>query len=415
MSTPPNVPLLDLKAQHAAIRDEIHAAVDEVIDSQYFILGPKVGELECAVAGYCGSTYAVGCASGSDAILLALRALEIGPGDEVICPSYTFFATGGYIHNAGATPVFVDIDPVTCNLDPEGVRAAAGKCRNLKAIMPVHLFGQCADMDALLEIGREFGVPIVEDAAQAIGARDATGARAGTRGTLGCFSFFPTKNLGAHGDGGIVTTNDEALAERLMMLRNHGSRVKYHHDFVGYNSRLDALQAAVLKVKLPHLDSWSAGRRENAALYDRLFAEAGATTSAKGWQDDALPLVTPAPATGKAEHIYNQYVIRVPAEHRDALRQHLNEHQIGTEIYYPIPLHLQKCFASLGYRKGDLPQSERVALESIALPIFAELTDEQQKHVAETIITYLRTHAAPGTHAAPATSGQRANRSRTAV
>lgn len=387
------VPLLDLKAQYATIKDDVRAAIDEVVESQYFILGPTVEKLEQQVAAYCGAKHAIGCASGSDAILLAMLALDIGPGDEVICPSYTFFASGGYVTRAGATPVYADIDPVTYNVDPDSVRAVAKNCRNLKAIMPVHLFGQCADMDAMLELGREFGVPVVEDAAQAIGARDQRGEIAGTRGTIGCFSFFPSKNLGAYGDGGIVTTNDDALAEKLSILRVHGGKPKYYHRLVGLNSRLDAIQAAVLSVKLSHLDAWTDGRRRNAAFYDAAFAAAGATTSAEGLREDVLPIATPAPAAEPARHIYNQYCIRVPAEHRDALRQHLAAKKIGTEIYYPVPLHLQECFADLGYAPGDLPITEAAANETIALPIYPELTEAQLNHVATSVIEFVAAHA----------------------
>lgn len=380
------VPLLDLKAQHATIAEDIRKAVAEVIDSQYFILGPTVSNFEQQVAEYGEVKHVVGCASGSDAILLALMALGIGPGDEVICPSYTFFATGGYIQRAGATPVFAEIDPVTYNMDVDSVREVAARCTNLKAIMPVHLFGQCVDMDAMLALGEELGVPVVEDAAQAIGSRDAQGKRAGSRSTLGCFSFFPSKNLGAYGDGGMVTTNDDELAEKLAILRVHGGKPKYYHSVVGLNSRLDAMQAAVLSVKLPHLDSWTAGRQRNAAFYDQRFREAGATTSAQRLTDDGLPIATPAPASAPAVHIYNQYCIRVPAAIRDTVREHLTSRNIGSEIYYPVPLHLQECFAPLGYGVGDLPQTEAAANETIALPIYPELTEQQLEHVASSVI-----------------------------
>jgi dTDP-4-amino-4,6-dideoxygalactose transaminase len=294
----------------------------------------------------------------------------------------------------------VDIDPATYNIDPAAAREACARCTRLKAIMPVHLYGQAADVEAFLEAGREFGVPVIEDAAQAIGARDATGAPVGSRCDVGCFSFFPSKNLGCFGDGGIMTTNDEDLAERLRILRVHGSKPKYYHKVVGVNSRLDALQAAVLRVKLPWLDRWTEGRRRNAARYDRAFAVAGAKTSAAALTEAGLPLRTPQPASHAQSHIYNQYVIRVPAEARDALRDHLKERGVGTEIYYPVPLHLQECFAYLGGERGDLPHSESAAEETIALPIYPELTEGQIDHVANTIIAFLGRHAHAGAAAA---------------
>jgi dTDP-4-amino-4,6-dideoxygalactose transaminase len=390
---PITVPLLDLKAQYAKMKDEIRQAIDTVVESQYFIMGPWVAELEAQIAAYCGAKHAIGCASGSDAIMLALMALGVGPGDEVICPSYTFFATGGYTTRVGATPVYAEIDPVTYNIDPDSIRATAKKCKRLKAIMPVHLFGQAADMDAILDIGRELGVPIVEDAAQAIGTRDDHGIRVGSRGTIGCFSFFPSKNLGCFGDGGILTTNDKDIADKLGILRVHGGKPKYYHKVIGVNSRLDSLQAAVLQVKLRYLDGWHKGRQRNAARYDLAFNVTGAKTSvaplALGGRD--LPLRTPQPVSGKAEHIYNQYVIRVPAALRDRLREFLQkERNIGTEIYYPVPLHLQECFMYLGYKAGDLRESEAAAKETLALPIYPELTVEQIDHVAASVIEFLR-------------------------
>ena len=388
------VPLLDLKAQYATIRAEIQAAIEPVIESQMFILGSEVEAIEREIADYSGTAHGVGCASGSDAIMLALMGLDIGAGDEVLCPSYTFFATAGYITRTGATPVFVEIDPVTYNMDVEATRRAAAKCRNLRAIMPVHLFGQCADMDGLLALGAELGVPVIEDAAQAIGAEDVTGARAGSRGAAGCFSFFPSKNLGAFGDGGLITTNDADYAERMRIIRMHGSKPKYYHRMVGVNSRLDALQAAILRVKLRYLDGWTEGRQRNAAFYDAAFAPAGATTTSGGFSDDGIALMTPEPAAEGARHIYNQYVIRVPAEFRDDLREHLRERRIGTEIYYPVPLHLQECFRPLGLGEGDLPHTERAANESLALPIYPELTQDQLTHVATTVIEFMQTRAA---------------------
>jgi dTDP-4-amino-4,6-dideoxygalactose transaminase len=390
------VPLLDLKIQYAALKEEILAAMDEVLASQHFILGPQVAALEAEVSSYVGARHAVGCASGSDAILLALMALGIGPGDEVICPAYTFFSTAGTIARLGARPIFVDLDPTTYNMDPVLARQAAESCSRLRAFMPVHLYGQAADMDAYLGLSAQFGVPLIEDAAQAIGTRDATGAPVGVRGTIGCFSFFPTKNLGGFGDGGLVTTGDEELAELMRILRVHGGKPKYHHQIIGLNSRLDALQAAVLRVKLAHLDAWHEARRANADHYDRLFHEAGAQTSAAPLAAGGLPIRTPLRLDPPSTHIYNQYVVRVPASIRDDLRRHLTESGIGTEIYYPIPLHLQSCFSYLGGRPGDLPESEAAALETIALPIFPELTVEQLDHVAKTVIAYVGRHATVG-------------------
>ncbi len=385
----PEVPLLDLKAQYATLRDEIGAAIAGVLESQHFIMGPEVQALEKEIAAYSDAPHAVGCASGSDALLLALMALGVGPGDEVVCPSYTFFATAGAVWRLGARPVFCDIEPVTYNVDLAKVREAASRCTQLKALLPVDLFGQVADLDGLLALGQEFGVPVVEDAAQAIGARDGSGARAGSRATVGCFSFFPSKNLGAFGDGGIVTTGDPDLAERMAKLRLHGSKPKYYHSLVGVNSRLDAIQAAVVRVKLRHLDDWTKRRQENAAWYDDAFARAGAApTGAEN--DGTLPLRTPQPAPAAASHIYNQYVLRVPAELRDPLREALRERQIGSEIYYPLGLHQQACFAELGYGEGDLPVTEAAAAETLAIPVYPELEKAQLEHVAETVVDFLR-------------------------
>ena len=393
MTTEMTVPLLDLRAQYVTIKREIDEAIRGVLKSQRFILGPEVASLEEEIATYCGARFAIGCASGSDAILLALMALDIGSGDEVICPSYTFFATAGSIARLGAVPVFADIDPVTYNVEAESVRDAATRCSRLKAIIPVHLFGQTVDMSAYLALGEELSVPIIEDAAQALGSRDSDGKPAGSRGSIGCFSFFPSKNLGSFGDAGILTTNDADLAESMKTLRVHGSKPKYYHKEIGFNSRLDAIQAAILRVKLRHLEVWHEGRRENAEMYDGAFAAAGAATSAVPLTAGGFPLRTPQPPSGEATHIYNQYVIRVPSPLRDSLRQHLQEQRIGTEIYYPVPLHLQECFAYLGYAQGDLPESESAAQESLALPIYPELSDEQLAHVAETVIAYVGEHA----------------------
>lgn len=366
-----NVPLLDLSQQHAALRDELRAAVDRVFDTQQFILGEDVRLLEAELARYTRTAHAVGCASGSDAILLALLALDVGRGCEVLTTPFTFFATAGAVSRTGARPRFVDIDPRTYNLDPSQLEAATTE--RTRAVMPVHLYGQCAGMDEVLEFATRRGIHVIEDAAQAIGAED-RGRSAGSMGAIGCFSFYPTKNLGAAGEAGLVTTNDEALAARLRRLRVHGGETEYHHREVGFNSRLDTLQAAVLRVKLPHLDRWSQARRERAATYTRLLTDAG-----------LAEVVTPPFVRADALHIFHQYVIRVPAASRDALIEHLKANRIGTKIYYPVPLHLQECFRDLGYRAGDFPESERAALETLALPMFPELTDEQQHYVVETV------------------------------
>src|SRR5258706_1482551 len=370
-----NVPLLDLKEQNETLRPEIEAALGRVLDTNGFILGGEVAELENELAAYCGTKYAIGCASGSDAILLALMALDVGPGDEVITTPYSFFATVSSITRLGAKPVFVDIDPVTYNLDVGQIESVI--TARTKAIEPVHLYGQCADMAALNAISEKHGLPLVEDAAQAIGAEE-NGIRAGAMSAVGCFSFPPSKNLGGMGDGGFVTTNDDALAKKLLALRVHGSEVKYYHKYVGINSRLDGFQGAVLRVKLPHLDSWTDKRRANADNYRRLFTDLGLT------EQIGVPF-----ERQNAKHIYNQYVIRVP-NRRDELRAYLTENGIGTDIYYPVPLHLQECFAYLGYKTGDMPESEKAALETLALPIYPEMRPDQQNYVAETIATFLR-------------------------
>jgi dTDP-4-amino-4,6-dideoxygalactose transaminase len=359
------VPLLDLKAQYADIKSELDQAVHRVLDSARFIGGPEVSGLEEEVARYCRTPHAIGCASGTDALLLALRALDIGPGDEVVTTAFSFFASAGAIVNAGARPVFVDIDPRTFNLDVHRLEAAITPLT--KAVLPVHLFGQCCDITAVKAVCDKRQLYLIEDAAQAIGS-EWEGKRAGSIGDLGCFSFFPSKNLGAAGDGGLITALDAALAERVKLLREHGAKPKYYHSLVGTNSRLDALQAAILRVKLHHLDRWSEKRAKNAALYDQLFEGARLT---RPYRDP------------RARHIYNQYVIRV--RERDALRQHLTERGIGTEVYYPVPLHLQRCFAPLAYREGDMPQSEAAAQEVVALPIYPELTEEQIRYVASSV------------------------------
>jgi dTDP-4-amino-4,6-dideoxygalactose transaminase len=361
------VPLLDLKIQYQSIKADLDAAVARVIESQYFILGPEVAAFEQEVAAYTGVTHAIGMSSGTDALLAALMALEIGPGDEVITSTYSFFATGGVIARLGATPVFVDIDPHTYNIDPTAAAEATGD--RTKVIMPVHLYGCVADMDPILASAGGH-ISVIEDAAQAIGAFDARGRRAGSIGDMGCFSFFPSKNLGGFGDGGMTVTNDDDFAHRLKLLRTHGSEPKYYHSIVGGNFRLDALQAAVLRVKLRHLDGWTAGRRSNAQRYRELFDDAHLTDRV------TLPVDEPG-------HIYNQFVVRV--SDRDALRAHLADCGIGTEIYYPVPLHMQECFTALGYGAGDLPHAEAAARETLALPIYPELNDAQLVHVVESI------------------------------
>lgn len=386
------VPLLDLKAQYATIRDEIEPVVQEVIESQWFIGGPNLTGLEEECAAYSSTSHAVGCASGSDAIVIALQALGIGHGDAVIVPTYTFFATAGGVHQIGARPIFVDIDPVTYNIDIDGVREAFNgpDGKKIKAIMPVHLFGQVADMDSINAIAAEHGVAVIEDAAQSIGSEDQHGRRAGSIGSIGTFSFFPSKNLGGFGDGGMCVTNDEGLALALGRIRNHGMEPKYYHDEIGRNSRLDAIQAAVLRVKLRHLDGWTDGRRANAKFYDEAFANAGALTSATPLSEESgIKLRTPEPAPEAARHIYNQYVVRVPAEKRDNIRKALTDARIGTEVYYPISLHSQKCFKHLGHTEGAFPHAEKASKETLALPIYAELTTEQKTHVVETLLAEL--------------------------
>jgi dTDP-4-amino-4,6-dideoxygalactose transaminase len=375
-STAVRIPLLDLRAQYETIRAEIEDAVRRVFESQQFILGPDVAALEEEAAAYCGVRHAVGCGSGTDALLLALRALDIGPGDEVLTTPFTFFATAGAIANVGARPVFADIDPQTFNLDPVRVRETLERHPRIKALMPVHLFGLCADMDPLLELACQRGIAVIEDAAQAIGA-EYKGRRAGSMGAIGCFSFFPTKNLGGAGEGGILTTNDSALAERLRALRVHGSRVRYFHDEVGTNSRLDTLQAAVLRVKLRHLDDWTARRAELASLYRETLASLGA------------PVIPPPLPSYPARHVYHQFVIRAPR--RDGLRQRLAEDGIGSEVYYPLPLHLQRCFAPLGYAEGAFPVSEAAAREVLALPVYPELSPAAVRAVCESIARFYLT------------------------
>jgi dTDP-4-amino-4,6-dideoxygalactose transaminase len=365
-----NVPLLDLKAQYRTIKAEVDAAVAEVLESQYFILGPKVEQLEKDIAAYSNCSHAIGVSSGSDALLACLMAENIGPGDEVITTPYTFFATAGAIARLGATPVFVDIDPSTYNLDASQILSKI--TNRTRAIIPVYLYGQMADMDAVMRISEERGFVVIEDAAQAIGS-EYKGRRAGSIGHYGCFSFFPSKNLGGAGDGGMIVTNDAQRADKLRCLRGHGAKPKYYHKIVGGNFRLDAIQAAVVSAKLPHLDDWTAARQRNAKRYDELFAKAGA------------PIGLPAIVSDR--HIFNQYVIRVSS--RDELQAHLKKNGVGTEVYYPVPLHLQECFAYLGYKAGAFPESERAARETLALPIQPELTEPQARFVVECVSEFL--------------------------
>jgi len=384
------VPLLDLKPQYRPLAAEIQAAIENVCASQAFILGPAVKELEGSLAAYSQCRFGLGVSSGTDALLLALMALEIGPGDAVITSPFTFFATAGTIARTGAIPLFCDIDPASFNLSPAAVKIFIQKncerrgnylvTRNdsrVKAIMPVHLYGQVADMPALMDIAQANGLRVVEDAAQAIGAEDSRKRRACSYGDVGCLSFFPTKNLGAFGDAGMCVANDPAVSERMEILRVHGGKPKYFHSFIGGNFRIDELQAAVLNVKFKHLDTWSAARQRNAAFYDAAFARA----------DLGRAVQTPAAAKG-GRHIYNQYVIR--ARDRDLLRQHLTGHGVGSEIYYPVPLHLQKCFAYLGHKQGEFPHSERAAEETLALPIYPELSQTQLQYVVDTIAGFYR-------------------------
>lgn len=383
-----SVPLLDLQAQYATLRDEIERTILDVCESQYFVMGPKVRELEEEIARYSDARFGIGVSSGTDALLVALMALDIGSGDVVATTTYSFFATGGVIARLGARPVFLDIEPDTYNLDPVAVRrfldqeteTRGGRTIHiptggtLRAIIPVHLYGQMADMSALRSLAEERGLALIEDAAQAIGSESPDAGRAGSASDIGCFSFYPSKNLGAFGDGGMCVCDDEELAERLGCLRVHGAKPKYYHSLIGGNFRLDALQAAVLLVKLRHLDAWTAARQRNAARYDEFLAEAG----------DAIR--TPVVRDGH-RHIFNQYVVSV--ENRNGLREFLAERSIGTEIYYPVPLHLQECFRDLGYAPGDCPVAEHAAAHTLALPIYPELTDEQLTYVASSVCEFL--------------------------
>lgn len=369
------VPLLDLRAQFRQIREPALAEIVRLCDSQELVLGPTVKQFEEAAAAYCQVRYAIGCASGSDALTLALMAYGIGPGDQVLTVPFTFFATAGAISQLGATPVFVDVERDTFNIDVTKAIQAMDSHQRIRAILPVHLYGACVDMDPLCAAAQKRGLPVIEDAAQSIGATY-KGRAAGSIGEIGCFSFYPTKNLGAFGDAGLLTTNNEDLAEKLAALRVHGSKQRYYHEWVGINSRLDALQAAVLKVKLPYLDSWTAARQAHAALYTRLFAQAG------------VPVKVQIPAPYQTRHIYNQFVIT--CERRNELRAWLSENQIGSEIYYPLSLHLQTCFASLGYKSGDFPVSEALTEKVLALPVYPELEPEDIEYVVDRIAAFYR-------------------------
>ena len=376
-----SVPMLDLSRQYAQLREPILAAVERVCSSQHFILGAEVDELERELAAFCGAADAVGCASGTDALWLALLAVGVHPGDTVLTTAFSFFASASAIVRAGARPVFLDVDPHTLNLDPAQVESylRAGRPARLGAMLPVHLYGQCADMDALRRLAAGFQVPLVEDAAQAIGAswRD---KRAGSMGAAAAFSFYPSKNLSAYGDAGLVTTNNPDFGAHMRRLRNHGSPRRYRHEEIGWNCRLDGIQAAVLRVKLPHVQKWNQQRRERAATYDRLLTQSGLTSPT----GDAA--IRPLGVTPHAYHVYHQYVVR--AQKREGLRQFLADRKIGTEVYYPIPLHLQMAFAYLGYREGELPESERAAREVLALPMFPELSADEQQWVVESVAEF---------------------------
>jgi dTDP-4-amino-4,6-dideoxygalactose transaminase len=387
---PDSVPLLDLRRQYNSIREEVLTAIARVCDSQTFILGPEVEALEHEISELTGASFAVGCASGTEALWLALLAAGVKPGDSVITTAFSFFASASAIVRTGATPVFVDVDPHTLNLDPKLVdrrlrdrQLSTKQPGNIRAILPVHLYGQCADMDALDRISQEFGLPIVEDAAQAIGA-EWRGRGAGSLGVTAAFSFYPTKNLSAYGDAGIVTTSNQEMAEHMRRLRNHGSPRRYYHDEFGWNGRMDAIQAAVLRVKLTHIADWNQRRQEHAATYDKMLAAAGLTFDQVSNQ--AIALVRSLSRSPQAKHVFHQYVIR--AQRRDELRQFLAERKIGSEIYYPLPLHLQPVFSYLGLKEGDLPVSEQAAREVLALPMFPELTEAEIRYVVESIADF---------------------------
>lgn len=390
------VPLLDLKPQYKSLKKELDEALIRIAESQYFILGPEVEKMEKSLCEFLKCDYAIGVSSGTDALLVALMAIDIKPGDEVIVPAYSFFATAGVVPRLNAVPVFADIDPVTFNIDPDDIESRITK--KTKAIIPVHLYGQSCDMDAVMSIAKKHNLKVIEDAAQAVSTQYKDGKFAGTIGDIGCFSFFPSKNLGCFGDGGLVVTNNKTLAEKLTILRVHGGYPKYYHKVIGGNFRLDALQAAIISVKQPHLNSWSAGRKKNAELYNRLFIEAGLAEETGHTIFDHKNKVLLPKAVYKSGinnrvpvnlnyHIYNQYIIRV--EKRDELRDYLTKNEISTEIYYPFPFHLQECFNNLGYKKGDFPLAEEAANTSLALPIYPELADEQINYVVQKIKEFI--------------------------
>ena len=372
-TTTKRIPLLDLEAQHRPLRDELLRAMTRVMDSQHFIMGPEVKQLEQEIATYTGVARGVSCASGSDALYLALLAAGVGPGDVVLTTPFSFFATAGSISRTGARPVFVDIQPDTFNIDPELLAAEVKKHPRVKAIIPVHLFGACADMDPILKIAADCGAMVIEDGAQSIGA-EYKGRKAQSMGDIGCISFFPSKNLGGFGDGGMVLTNHPELADKMAALRLHGTTKKYYHPYLGTNSRLDTLQAAILLVKLPHLDSWSAGRARNAAKYRSILGAAG------------LPIVLPVEAPYQTRHVYNQFVIRCPR--RDELKAYLQKQGVGTEVYYPLSLHLQPCYADLGYAEGSMPVSEQASKEVLALPVHADLAEEDISYICELVRSF---------------------------
>ncbi len=375
LSNVSSVPLLDVARGNQPLKDEIMDAFSSIIDSGRFIGGPFVESLEASVAEISHAQFGVSCASGSDALLLALMAIGIEPGDEVICPSFTFFATASAIHRLGAKPVFIDINPVTFNLDADQLESLI--TGNTKAVIPVHLFGQCCEMDPILEIAAKHGLHIIEDCAQSIGASD-QGRRAGSMGSVGCFSFYPTKNLGGFGDGGMLTTNDPDIADRLRLLTNHGMRPRYYHQTVGINSRLDAMQAAVLCIKMHHLEAYSDRRRINAECYQKLMSSSGLSS-----------LISTPTSSSNCEHVWNQFTVRIPFGKRDDIRQQLSDMQIGTEIYYPVPLHRQECFQHLQLETGCLPETEKAAGEVLSLPIFPELTEAEQRYIVDSLVTAL--------------------------